>query len=219
MFNTPSNRRLSVFGFITILLSLMVLVNNLITVDFENWITVISLGLAFLLFAWAYFVDREGYSAIGAYVTLAVIILIAMTTWFAIEGVLVPTYVLSAVALPFILTWVFNSRNWAMLIPAYVLLAIIPILYMGDNVIPELVPAYVLAVIGIPFLVAFLFTHKWALLIPSGVLFVIATSFLGLAFGLPANFLSIGLPVIALAAGLILLWRAMLQRPEHQDDI
>lgn len=219
MFNTPGNRRLFVFGLVTILLSVMVLVNNLITVDFENWIAVISLGLAFLLFALAYFVDREVYSAIGAYVTLAVIILIAMTSWFAIEGVLVASYVLSAVALPFILAWLINSRNWAMLIPAYVMLAIIPVLYMGDNVTPELVPAYVLAVVGLPFLAAFLFTHKWGWLIPSGILFIIAGSFLGLALGLPSSLLSIGLPLVTLAAGLILLLRAMAQKPEQQEKI
>jgi hypothetical protein len=217
MFDTRENRRLFVFGAITIILSVMALINNLLTADYEQWIAITALAFAALVFALAFAVDREAYAAVGFYIMLAIIGIILITGWLAVEGVLVPTYVLTAVALPFMGAWLFNRQNWGMLIPAYVLLAIIPILYLGENVTPELVPAYVLTAVGLPFFVAFLFSHKWAWFVPSAILFVIAASFVGLAFGMPTAFMSIGLPVITLLVGLILLLRAMTQTEERKE--
>jgi hypothetical protein len=219
MFQTTAKRRLFVFGAVTFILSLMALLNNLLTLEIENWIAIFALGVSCLLFTWAYIFDREVYAAIGAYVTLAIIGLILMTNWLLVEGALVPSYVLAAVALPFLLAWLFKRQNWAMLIPAYVLFAIIPVFYMGENVTAELVPAYVLTVIGLPFFIAYVLTQKWVWLLPSGILFVIAASFVGVAFGMPLTFMSIGLPVITLIGGLVLLLRAMSQSPDEKQKL
>lgn len=219
MLRTSDNRRLFTIGIVTIIISIMALVNNLIEVDFEVWISLAGFGLSFLMFLWAYFVDREAYAAVGAYVMAAIMGMIVITTWFSLEGVIIPTFVLAAIALPFLLAWLNNQQNWGMLIPAYVLLAIIPILYMNETIKAELVPAYVLTAIALPFLMAYFTTRKLGWLIPSGIMLVVALSFVGLAFGMPSWLMSVGLPVLAILVGLYFLWQAMQEQPDDRQEI
>jgi hypothetical protein len=219
MFRTKDNRRLFVIGLVTIILSIMSLLNNIINIDAEIWISISALGLSLLLFLWAYLVDHETYAAIGAYVLTAIIGLLVLTTWFSFAEAIVPSYVLNAVGLPFLIVWLDNRQNWGMLIPAYTLAAITPILFITKTVKPELLPAYVLTVIGLPFLLAYFVTRKKGWLVPSGILFIVAASFVGIAFGIPAAFISISLPVLALVLGAAFVWQAAKQQPEEKQKI
>jgi hypothetical protein len=217
MFLTVESRRLLVIGMITIILSITGLLNNFMAATWETWILMTGFGLSLVVFAAGYLVDREVYALVGSYVMLTILLLIAMTRWFTITANIIPTFVLAAIALPFIVAWTYNRHNWGLLIPAYVLLAIIPIIYFGENVAPNLVPAYVMTVIGLPFIVTYFYTQKWAFLIPGGVLLLLGVSFLGLYFGLSESILTVGLPVFALLVGAFIILRAMIQNSDDRE--
>jgi hypothetical protein len=219
MFLTVESRRLLVIGMITIILSITGLLNNFMAATWETWILMTGFGLSLVVFAAGYLVDREVYALVGSYVMLVLLLLIAMTTWFTVAATLIPTFVLAAIALPFIVAWLYNRHNWGFLIPAYVLLAIIPILYMNEGVAPNLVPAYVMTVIGLPFIVTYVYTQKWAFLIPGGILLLLAVSFLGLHFGLSENILTVGLPVFALLVGAFIILSAIMQNSDDREKI
>jgi len=222
MFLTVENRRLLVIGILTIIFSAMALLNNLVEADWEVWIGVGACALGLVVFAAAYIVDREVYALIGGYVMAAILVLLGMTAWLKIESVIVPTYVLAAIALPFIIAWTYQQKNWGMLIPAYVLLAIVPILYMdnvNERVAENLVPAYVLTMIGLPFIVAYVFTRKMVWLIPGGTLLLVALSFIAVQLGIPNRLMTIGLPVAALLVGAFIILRAMMQNSDDREKI
>jgi hypothetical protein len=112
-------------------------------------------------------------------VTGAIALLVLLLTQFDLAGILVPSLVLAAIAFPFIYAWTRNRKEWGLLVPAYVLLAIIPILFISDGGSDDLlIPAYVMGVIGAPFVVAFLRTQQWPFLIPGGIMWLIGAFFL-----------------------------------------
>jgi hypothetical protein len=61
---------------------------------------------------------------IPAYVLWAVAGLIALTTLNILRDESVATYVLAAIALPFLVAFLRDCSRWGLLIPAYVLLAV-----------------------------------------------------------------------------------------------
>jgi hypothetical protein len=222
MFLTVESRRLLVIGMITIILSITGLLNNFMAATWETWILMTGFGLSLVVFAAGYLVDREVYALVGSYVMAAILVLISMTAWLKMESVIVPTYVLAAIALPFIIAWTYQQKKWGLLIPAYVLLAIVPILYMdnvNEMVAENLVPAYVLTMIGLPFIVAYVFTRKMVWLIPGGTLLLIALSFVAVQLGIPNSLMTIGLPVAALLVGAFIILRAMMQNSDDREKI
>jgi len=94
---------------------------------------------------------------------------------------LIAPYVLAAIALPFLIAYLRDRKQWWALIPAYALLAIglMVLLTDGGLMSDELVAPYVLFAIAVPFFVVFARnTKSWWALIPGGILAVIAFSFL-----------------------------------------
>ncbi len=123
----------------------------------------------------------QWWALIPAYVLLAVAAMILLSETVLLPATFEATFVLTAIALPFLVVYLRNREQWWPLIPAYVLLSIgimIPLEELG--VLNEfLVPAYVMFVIAIPFFIVYFRNPKqWWPLIPGGIMAAIGLSFL-----------------------------------------
>ena len=230
MLQTKQQRQLLVTGIVTILVAAITLINYFLDNETsQSWVSIIGMLLVAASFLWAYLMKHETWAIIGIYVGVAIAFFIFFVTQIgnnggnflnAGEDVWVPSMALILVALPFFWTWLVDRSRWAFLIPAYILLAIIPILLMGNDESAQeyLVPAYVMFAIGLPFLIGYLNMPEWQLLVPGGILMLAALLFLGLNYGLQTTFLTIGVPVVAILVGLFLLWRAMNNDEMQQEQ-
>ena len=123
----------------------------------------------------------QWWALIPAYVLLAVAAMILLSETALLPATFEATFVLTAIALPFLVVYLRNREQWWPLIPAYVLLSIgimIPLEELG--VLNDfLVPAYVMFVIAIPFFIVYFRNPKqWWPLIPGGIMAAIGLSFL-----------------------------------------
>lgn len=128
------------------------------------------------------------------------------------KGNLFVAYILAVIGLPFLVGWVPNRRNWGLLIPAYVMLAIALAFLLNIFEGGNLFITYIMWVIAAPFLLAAALTRQWPFLIPGGILFVIGAFFLvgsGEALG---TLISLFVAAILIVAGAILLFRAYIQQ-------
>ena len=128
----------------------------------------------------------------------------------------VASFVLTAVALPFILVFLQDRSRWGFLIPAYVLLAIglmVPLLESGV-LADVLVPTYVMFTIAIPFFAVYLWNrqHWWAL-IPAGVLLIV-----GFAFLLAEAAVELIVPAVLILVGIGILLRQFFRGEPSTDD-
>lgn len=148
-----------------------------------SWVWVICLVAAGAIIMVLYGRDRDNRAAlIPAYALWAVALLIALTSLDVLRGTFIATFVLSAIALPFLVIYLRHQKQWWALIPAYVLLAIaLMVGLIGIRLLRnEAVATYVLWAIALPFLTVYLRDHKqWWALIPT---YVLGT--LGLMIGL-----------------------------------
>lgn len=117
-----------------------------------------------------------------------------------LPGELIGTMVLWAIALPFLVVYLWNRQNWWALIPAGVLGAIGVIPLLSYSTQGEWLAAAVLLVIGLPFLVVYLLNRKhWWAIIPAGVLISVGVT------SLITSFLPEGTNTTALANGMIFI--------------
>jgi hypothetical protein len=169
-----------VWGALLVVLGIMLLLETFM--DLSAWVWFVILVLAGLGVFVLWRADRSSWAGlIPAYVLWAVAGLIALTTLNVLRDELVATYVLAAIALPFLVTYVRDRSQWWALIPTYILLAVgVMVALIGVGVLTEsLVPAYVLFAIAIPFFAVYARDSKqWWALIPAGILTVIGLSFL-----------------------------------------
>jgi len=169
-----------VWGGLLILFGVMALVET--CTDLTAWVWVAVLAAAGLVIFGVYLTDRSQWGLlIPAYVLWAVAGLIALTTLNVLRDESVATYVLAAIALPFLVAFLRDRSRWGLLIPAYVLLAVgVMIGLLGVGVLSDLlIPAYVMFAIAIPFFVVYARDPKqWWPLIPGGVMAVIGLAFL-----------------------------------------
>ena len=178
--NTKSRNQGFVLGGLLILFGVLALLENV--TDFSIWIWVGVLVIGSLLVYAVYATDREEkWMLIISYAMLAVAGLLTLLELDVLKDALVATYVLLAIALPFLMAFLLNRTNWGLLIPAYVLFVIgvmIPLIEIG--VLADfIIPAYILFAIAIPFFAVYLRnSSNWWALIPAGILSVIAASFL-----------------------------------------
>jgi hypothetical protein len=177
---SQSKKQALVWGGLLILFGVMALVSNL--TDLSAWIWVIVLAVAGLAVFGIYLSDRsEATLLIPAYVLWAVAGLVALTTLDVLRGEFVATYVLAAIALPFLVVFVRDRAQWWALIPVYVLLAVgLMVGLTASGILSELlIPAYVMFAVAIPFLVVYALNRKqWWPLIPGGIMAVIGLAFL-----------------------------------------
>ena len=138
-----------------------------------------AIALPFLV---VYLQNRaQWWSLIPAYVLLAVAAMILLSETVLLPATFEATFVLTAIALSFLVVYLRNRAQWWPLIPAYVLLSIavmIPLEELG--LLSEfLVPAYVMFIIAIPFFIVYFRNPKqWWPLIPGGIMAAVGLSFL-----------------------------------------
>jgi hypothetical protein len=148
----------------------------------DPFIAIYVLTAIALPFLYVFLRNRSNWWAlIPSYVLFAVAIMIGLIEWNVLQGEFVAMYVLTAIALPFLMVFLNNRDNWWALIPCYVLLAIgAMIALIGLQVLGGLlIPSYVLLAIALPFFVVYARDSKqWWPLIPGGILAVIGISFL-----------------------------------------
>ena len=169
-----------VWGSLLILLGAVLLVDTF--TDLSAWAWVAMLAVAGLVAFGVYLTDRSQWALLlPAYVMWAVAGLVALITLNVLRDDAIATYVLAAIALPFLVVFLRNREQWWALIPAYVLLAVgVMVGLLGLGVLTDLlVPAYVMFAIAIPFFVVYARNpQQWWALIPGGILAVIGLSFL-----------------------------------------
>ena len=118
---------------------------------------------------------------IPTYVLAAIGLMIGLIGIGVLNDEFVATYVLWAIALPFLIVFLRTPQEWWALIPTYVLAAIgLMIGLIGLGLLSDLlIPAYVMFAIAIPFFVVYLRDPKqWWALIPAGIMAAIGLSFL-----------------------------------------
>lgn len=127
-----------------------------------------------------YLTDRSQLSLlVPAYMSWALAGLIGLVTSYDLPDESVATYVLTVMALPFLVVFLRNRDRWWALIPPYVSWAVVGLVWLTtlNNVLDESIVAYVLPAISLPFLVVFLHNRDqwWALILPYFFLIVLAT--------------------------------------------
>jgi hypothetical protein len=203
---TKSSKQALVWGGLLIFLGIVSLLDNLIEFSAWTWVGVLVVG-GLIVFA-IFLTDRSDWLLLlPAYTLWAIAGLIAVTVSEILRGEAIAFYVLSAVALPFLVVFLRNRQHWWALIPAYTLFVVgLMVGLIGLGILDDLlIPAYVMFAIAIPFFVIFARNrqHWWAL-IPAGILTAIGISFL-LAEDM---FIVIG-PVLLIIAGAFILFRAL----------
>ena len=177
---TQSMRQGIVWGGLLILLGAVLLVEAY--TDLTAWTWVIILAAGGLGVFGVYLTDRSEWGLlIPAYVLWAIAGLVTLIELNILRDESIATYVLAAIALPFLVVFLRNRDQWWALIPAYVLLAVgVMVGLLGLGVLTDLlVPAYVMFAIAIPFFVVYVRnTKQWWALIPGGIMAVIGLSFL-----------------------------------------
>jgi hypothetical protein len=183
---TELRKQGTIWGVLLVVLGVMVLAERLFEFTAWLWAIVLAVAAVVLFAVWLVANHDRPWKApwaplISAYVLAAVAVLVAMTQVDLLDDLWIAPYVLAAIALPFLIAYVRDRKQWWALIPAYVLLAIGLMVFLtdGEFISDELVAPYVLFVIAIPFFVVFVRnTQNWWALIPGGILAVIGLSFL-----------------------------------------
>jgi len=169
-----------VWGGLLILFGVMALVETYTDLTVWTWVAILAAG-GLGVFG-IYLTDRSDWGLlIPTYVLWAVTGLVALIELNILQDPFIATYVLTAIALPFLVVFLRNRDQWWALIPAYVLLAVGVMVGLDEGGVLSdlLVPAYVLFAIAIPFFVVYARnTRQWWALIPGGILAVIGLSFL-----------------------------------------
>ena len=177
---TQSMKQGIVWGGLLILLGAVLLVEALTDLTAWTWVAILAAG-GLGVFG-VYLTDRSEWALlIPAYVLWAIAGLIALIELNILQDPFIATYVLTAIALPFLVVFLRNRDQWWALIPAYVLLIVGVMIGLTEGGVLSdlLVPAYILFAIAIPFFVVYVRnTQQWWALIPAGILAVIGLSFL-----------------------------------------
>jgi len=212
--NTQSKNSGLVIGGLLIVFGVLALVETFL--DLSPWVWVAVLVVGGLAVYAVYSTDRtEKWMLVISYAMLAVAGLITLITLNVLADSYVATYVLLSIALPFFVAFLIDRTRWGLLIPAYVLSAVavmVPLIELG--VLNDLmVTAYVLFAIAIPFFVVYLRNNKnWWALIPAGILAVIAIGFLIAEAAVEYIF-----GAVLILAGVLIVFRQFTKKEEIED--
>jgi uncharacterized membrane protein HdeD (DUF308 family) len=209
--NTQSKRSGLVLGGLLIVFGVIALLETFIDLGAWVWVAVLAIG-GLGVYA-VYATDRtERWLLIISYAMLAVAGLVTLLTLGVLGDSYVATYVLFAIALPFLVAFLRNRTNWGLLIPAYVLTAVgvfVPLTESGvidDN----LTVTYILFAIAIPFFVVYIRnTKNWWALIPGGILAIVGLSFLIAEASVEYIFAA-----VLIVAGILIVVRQFTKREE-----
>jgi hypothetical protein len=209
--DTNARKRGLIWGGLLILLGGLLLVEQYTAVELSAWIWVGALALVGLIAFVFYITDRSDvWLLLTAYILWAVAGLVALITLDALPDDLVPLYVLTAIALPFVVVYLRDRTQWWALIPAYVLIVIgLMVALIELGILTDLlIPGYIMFAIAIPFLAVFARdTNNWWALIPGGVL-----AFIGIVFFVAEAALQFILPAFLILIGLWILVRGLFRK-------
>jgi hypothetical protein len=135
------------------------------------WVWVFAI-LSLLFFA-SYFVNGlDQWPWLVPACVFAGLALTILLAYNGASGTLIALPVLGGVALPFLAAFIIDPRrNWWALIPAWVMVCIIAVVYLSERLPGSVVAAFLFFAIGLPFLVVFLVNRRnWWALIPAFVL-------------------------------------------------
>ena len=212
---SQARRQGLVWGVLLIFFGVVALVETY--TDLSAWVWVAILAAAGLGVFGIYLTDRSQWGLlIPAYVLWAVAGLIALIELNILRDESVATYVLAAIALPFLVAFLRDRSQWGLLIPAYVLLAVgVMVGLLGGGVLSDLlIPAYVLFAIAIPFFVVYARDPKrWWPLIPGGI-----TAVIGLIFLIAEAAVQYVVPAVLVLVGVWILVRQFSRREPTAPD-
>jgi len=202
-----------VWGGLLILLGVLSLLETF--TDFGPWVWVAVLTVAGLGIYGVYAMDRsEKWILIVSYVILVVAGLITLITLNVLRDEAIATYVLTAIAIPFLVAFLQSGRTkWGLLIPPYILIAVgIMVGLIGAGILDDLlIPAYVLIAVSIPFFVVYARdTKQWWALIPGGI-----TAIVGLSFLIAEAAVQYVAPAVLIIAGIWILVRQLTQKEKE----
>ena len=177
---TKAQKQGFVWGGLLILLGIVLLVETF--TDLNEWAWAAILTVAGLAVFAVYLTDRSDWGLlIPAYVMWAIAGLLVVIVLEILQDESIATYVLAAIALPFLVGYLRNRERWGLLIPAYILLAVgIMVGLIGLEILNDLlIPAYVLFAVSLPFFIVYARNPKqWWPLIPGGITAAVGISFL-----------------------------------------
>ncbi len=212
--NTQSKKSGLVWGGLLIVFGVLALLETVTNLNAWVWVAVLTTGglVGFSVYA----MDRtEKWLLIISYAMLAVAGLLTFLTLGVLVDSYVATYVLLAIAFPFLVAFLLNRTNWGLLIPFYVLLVIgimVPLLELGV-LNDTLIATYVLLAIAIPFFIVYIRnTKNWWALIPGGILAAI-----GIAFLIAETAVEYIFPAALIVGGILIVVRQFTKKEEIDD--
>lgn len=214
--NTQSKNHSLIWGGLLILFGVVGLAETFI--DLSAWAWVVILAAAGFGVFGVYQTERSEWGLfILAYVFWAIAGLVALIELNILRDEGIATFVLAAIALPFLVAFLRDREKWGLLIPAYVLLAVgVMVGLIGLGILNDLlIPSYVMFAIAIPFFVVYWNDRQqWWPLIPSGILAVI-----GLAFLIAEAAVEYVVPVALILIGGWLLMRQFVKKEPDALDV
>jgi hypothetical protein len=208
-----NNKQNVVWGGLLILFGVVSLLELYFNIGAWGWVLVLAAaGIGTL---GIYALDRSNISIlIISYSLFAIALMLALINLDFLRDEAIATYVLTAIAAPFVIGYYQTGRkNGGLLIPAYILFSVgLMVGLIGMNILQGLlIASYVLIAISIPFFAAYLRNRSnGAFLIPGGI-----TAFIGLSF-LMASAAQYIAPLVLIGAGLLILLRQL--RPKAAID-
>ena len=204
-----------VWGGLLIILGGLLLIE--VFTELSAWVWVGALTIAGLGAYSIYASDRsERWLLILSYVLLAIALMVALITLNILRDSFVATYMLTAIALPFLYVYLTDRIHWWAVIPAYILLAIGVMVGLIEGGILEdnLVATYVLFSVAIPFFVIYARDRKqWWALIPGGI-----TGLIGLALLVAEAAADLIVPAVLIIVGTWILVRQFTRREPTAMD-
>lgn len=209
---TESRKQGFVWGGLLILFGAVGLIE--VYTDLTAWAWVAILAAAALGIFGVYLTERSDWGLlVPAYVMGAIAALVALIELDVLRDDFIATFVLTVIALPFLVGFLRNRKQWGLLIPAYVLLAVgVMVGLLERGLLNDLlVPAYVMFAIAVPFFVVYgRNPQQWWALIPGGIMAVI-----GLSFLIAEAMIGYAVPAVLILAGLWILIRQF----THQETL
>ncbi len=138
---------------ILIAMGLIQLVNStLLTAEQSLWLWLVGLIGAAAALSWGYARDRQPWTALAAYLCIALAILLFITIKLDLPGIDYVIAPMVLVAVPFVVLWLRNPQQPGWLLPGYGLLAIAGLLLVLKSQ-PTWLSVYVSVILGLPFVV------------------------------------------------------------------
>ena len=210
MMKNKNGKQSLVWGSLLIVFGILGLIE--LYTDLAAWAWVAVLFFAGLGMLGIYLKDRSDWGwLIPTYVMWAIAALITLIETGILVDSFIATFVLTTIAIPFLVGYWRNREQWGLLIPAYVLLAVgVMVGLLERGFLTDLmVPAYVMFAIAIPFFVVYgRNPRQWWPLIPGGIMAIIGASFL-----IAEAMVGYVIPIVMILAGILILLRQI----RHQE--